>query len=255
LFAVRLIVPITGTPAKRDPRFGHIPILILTGEGAMDQRLEGVDVGADDYVSKPVDPRELSARVRALLELSRRGMDRNPSSGLPGGRAIDREFGRRRDAGAAFAVCYLDLDGFKPFGERFGFAVSDAVIASLGDLLGRISQDADTFAAHVGGNDFIVFCDSDVARAQVSRLQSLFRERVATLVPADVVAAGSYIGKDRSGIERRFPLTAVSAAVLHVSPDYTGSLQDLGEIVADVMEQAKRQGPGGVIEVRLPGDR
>jgi PleD family two-component response regulator len=239
---------------KRDPRYGHIPILILTGEGEMDQRLEGFDAGADDYVAKPVDPRELSARVRALLELSRRGMDRNPSSGLPGGRAIGREFDRRRSEGRPFAVSYLDLDAFKPFGERFGFAVSDAVIASLGDLLRRVTDGSDAFAAHVGGDDFILFCDSGEARVQVARIQEIFRERVTALVPAEVAQAGTYVGKDRSGLLRDFPLTAISAAILYVSPGYSGTLQELGETVSEVKEQAKREGPGGVVEFRVAAE-
>jgi len=239
---------------KSDPMYGHIPILILTAEGAIDQRLEGFDAGADDYLPKPFDPRELRARVRALLELSRRGLNRNPSSGLPGGEAISREFERRRAIGAPFAISYLDLDNFKPFGERFGFPVSDAVIRELGDLLHEVLGRSEGFAAHVGGDDFIVFDEPDEARTRVERLQALFRDRLPEYLPPDVAATGSYIGKDRSGATREFPVTAISAAILHVPGTFAGSLEGLGESVSEVKDRAKREGPGRIVETRLDGE-
>jgi PleD family two-component response regulator len=236
---------------KSDPRFGHIPVLILTAEGAIDDRLAGFDAGADDYLAKPFDARELSARVRALLELSRRGLDRNPSSGLPGGDAIRREFGHRCRAGKPFAICYLDLDNFKPFGDRFGFPVSDAVIRDVGDVLQRIAQESNAFVGHVGGDDFVLLCESADARHHVERVQRLLVERLPNHLPSEIVHAGKYVGKDRAGVTKEFPLTAISVAILHLPANYPASLQELGETVAQYKERAKREGSGGIVEVDL----
>jgi PleD family two-component response regulator len=238
---------------KSDPRFGHIPVLILTGEGSIDHRLEGFDAGADDYLAKPVDGRELAARIRALLELSRRGLDRNPSSRLPGGEAIRRDFERRRDRGHALAVCHLDLDNFKPFGDRFGFPVSDAVIGEVGGLLQELAERSDVFAGHIGGDDFIVLCPPEDARAYVTQVREDLRQRLVRILPPEVVATGSYVGLDRSGETREFPLTSLSAAILRLPPGFRRSLQDLGEIIADVKGRAKRS-PDGVEEVEVTGE-
>jgi DNA-binding response OmpR family regulator len=81
---------------KHDPATAHLPVLILTAQGRIEDRLGGFDAGADDYLAKPFDTRELLARVAALLRLARRGLDRNPTSGLPGGEAIYQELERRR---------------------------------------------------------------------------------------------------------------------------------------------------------------
>ncbi|HEX2187995.1 MAG TPA: response regulator [Longimicrobiaceae bacterium] len=237
---------------KESGRHGHIPVLILTGEGEIDQRLEGFDAGADDYLAKPVDSRELVARVGALLELSRRALHRNPSSGLPGGDAIGREFDRRRQRAEPFAVCYLDFDNFKPFGERFGFAVSDSVIHDLGDLLRRLTAAPDAFAGHVGGDDFIVFCRPDEGRPLVEEVQRGLRERLARHLPEEVVRAGGYVGRDRSGEEREFPLTSISAAIVRLAPEELVSLHVLGEAVSELKDRAKRSGSGGVVEVDFP---
>ena len=69
--------------------------------------------------------------MSALLRLVEREGDRNPTSGLPGGHAIEKEIARRVAKADAFAVCYLDLDNFKAFADTFGFATADIVIRGL----------------------------------------------------------------------------------------------------------------------------
>src|SRR5688500_20351754 len=77
---------------------------------------------------KSFKPRDLRARFVALLRIVRREGDRNPTSGLPGGTAIEEELTRRAGQNEAFAVCYIDLDNFKPFADTFGFTAADTVI-------------------------------------------------------------------------------------------------------------------------------
>jgi DNA-binding response OmpR family regulator len=97
---------------KSDPALEFIPVLLLTAQGDPENRVLGFHHGADDFLAKPFEPRELVARCRALLRQARRGLDRNPTSGLPGGEALRREFERRSERGEPFCLCYLDLDYF-----------------------------------------------------------------------------------------------------------------------------------------------
>ena len=56
---------------KSDPRTKHIPIIILTGEAReLETRVQGLDLGADDYFFKPISPKVLVARVQSLLKLA-----------------------------------------------------------------------------------------------------------------------------------------------------------------------------------------
>ncbi|HEY7877703.1 MAG TPA: response regulator, partial [Gemmatimonadaceae bacterium] len=100
---------------KLNPFTARIPVLMLTARGDVEHKVEAFEAGADDYLAKPFDPRELRARIVALLRLVRREGDRNPTSGLPGGKAIEDEIARRAGLRERFAICYIDLDNFKPF--------------------------------------------------------------------------------------------------------------------------------------------
>jgi PleD family two-component response regulator len=235
---------------KNNPRFGHLPVLILTGRNTLESRLAGFDAGADDYLAKPFDPRELLARITALLRLANRGLQRNPTSGLPGGEAIQEELLRWQERGEVFAVCYLDLDDFKPFGDRFGFRIADEVIRIVGQVLREASRDADAFVGHVGGDDFLLLCRLEDARSFSLEAQLQTQRRILQLLPPEVVASGHYQAEARDGTLSEFAITRLSTAILRVAPDTVVSIPALGEFVAQVKRKAKLTSTG-IIEADL----
>ena len=186
---------------KDDPRVAHVPVLILTGESRIEDRLGGFEAGADDYLAKPFDARELLARVTALLRQAQRALDRNPTTGLPGGVAIEREIDRRRADGQPFAVVYFDLDDFKPFADRFGFAVADEAIREAGRSIAATAEGRnDTFVGHVGGDDFVLVCPADDGR----ELARIARARFSPGAPAPPAQGRGARGRvHRRGPRRR----------------------------------------------------
>jgi len=237
---------------KQNPFTARIPVLMLTAQSAIEAKVEGFAAGADDYLAKPFDPRELRARVQALLRLVQRESDRNPTSGLPGGRAIDRAITQRIERGESFAVCYLDLDYFKPFADTFGFAIADEVIRGLGsairDSMALVGgQDGRDFVGHIGGDDFIIITAPGRAEAFVAECSSRCRRVVEEAVGEEAARAGSFVGVDRDGQVRRFPLARLSAAVLLVRPDGWVNLAHLGMRAAEVKRRAKQRGPGSLL--------
>ncbi|MGQ0539370.1 MAG: response regulator [Gemmatimonadaceae bacterium] len=257
---------------KANPFTARIPVLMLTAQGGTESKIEGYAAGADDYLAKPFDPRELRARVTALLRLVQREGDRNPTSGLPGGRGIDREIIRRIERGEAFAVCYLDLDNFKPFADTFGFAIADEIIRGMGEALrailalgsdqdaverqpnGSASADAapaaaspnGDFVGHIGGDDFIVLCSTERASAIATAAAERCREAFGSVVGAGAMLRGSFRGVDRDGQVREFPLASICAAIVHVRPEVWVNLAHLGVRAADAKRRAKQRGPGTI---------
>lgn len=236
---------------KGDPRLSHVPVLILTGESRIEDRLGGFEAGADDYLAKPFDPRELLARVDALMRQTRRSLDRNPTTGLPGGLAIEREIERRREAQTPFSLCYFDLDDFKPFADRFGFAVADETIREAGRAIGTTAEGRDAFVGHVGGDDFVAVCPPESAREVALTARARFSQALPRHLPPESVRAGTYQAEDRAGVRREFPLTRLSAAVVRVEPSRWTSLERLGEVVAEAKRRSKSAGSGGIFEIEL----
>lgn len=241
---------------KGNPFTARIPILMLTAQVDIDNKVRGFEAGADDYLAKPFHPRELQARVDALLRLVQRESDRNPSSGLPGGRAIRREIERRAAGDAPFAICYLDLDNFKPFADTFGFDIADSVIERAGtaicDAILDISQNpgaqsgAAHFAGHIGGDDFIIITDQACAESISRESARRFRAVVTEILGEKTVAKGSFTGVDREGRVKEFPIASLTSAILVVDPKTWVSTAHIGAFAAEVKRTAKQQGPGSI---------
>jgi PleD family two-component response regulator len=235
---------------KANPFTARIPVLMLTGEGHIESKVEGFEAGADDYLAKPFDPRELRARVNALLRLVRREADRNPTSGLPGGRAIEEEILRRVAVEETFGVCYIDIDYFKPFADTFGFAAADAVIRGIGSAVVEavaIAGEPNDFVGHVGGDDFLIVTGIERAESVVRESARRFREVIGRTVGYEVLERGAFDGVDRDGVPRQFPIARMSAAVVSVRPDSWVSIGHLGELAADGKRRAKQQGAGTIL--------
>ncbi len=117
----------------------RVPVLMLTARDALDDRIRGLDLGADDYLRKPFEPAELEARVRALGR--RRGGDPTPTMTV-GTLTIDRSAAQAEVAGRT-----LDL-------RRREWAVLEALATRAGQVVprDRLSADVFGFDEPVGSN-------------------------------------------------------------------------------------------------------
>ncbi|GAC1513964.1 MAG: hypothetical protein NVS1B4_00520 [Gemmatimonadaceae bacterium] len=235
---------------KKGPLTSRIPVIMLTSRSEMETRVAGFDAGADDYLPKPFDARELRARVAALLRIVRREGDRNPTSGLPGGTAIDDQMARRAASGGAFALCYIDVDNFKPFCDTFGFAAADKVIRGTGRaLLGVIADagDLEGFVGHIGGDDFVIVTRPELAESVARKCAARFRDVIGEAVGAKALAEGVFAGIDRDGTPRLFPLACLTVAVIRVEPDRWVSACHVGSVAAEAKRRAREQGSGTIV--------
>jgi PleD family two-component response regulator len=235
---------------KRNPFTARIPVLMLTAREDIEHKVAAFEAGADDYLAKPFDPRELRARVVALLRIVRREGDRNPTSGLPGGQAIEDEIERRGRMGQPFAVCYIDLDNFKPFADTFGFTVADTVIREMGMAIRAAAAEdggAHDFVGHIGGDDFIVVTAADRAEALAASCARRFVKVLERTLGEDAIRRGGFIGVDRDGRAREFPIASLSVAVLQVTPERWISVGHIGALAAEVKRRAKQRGAGTIL--------
>ncbi len=142
-----------------------VPIIMLTGRQRLVQhKIKGMNIGADDYITKPFNTQELVARVEAVLRRADRDIAANPVTRLPGQINIEEEGIRRIKAGAPFAFGTVAVLEFKPFNDTYGFVKGDEIVR----LTARFLQDAISeagvpgdFLGHRGGINFAYFSGLD----------------------------------------------------------------------------------------------
>jgi GGDEF domain-containing protein len=148
----------------------------------------------------------------------------------------------RIERAESFAVCYLDLDYFKPFADTFGFAIADEVIRGLGGAIressGMVgSEDGKDFVGHIGGDDFIILTAPGRAEAFVAECTSRAKRVIERAVGDEAAKQGSFTGVDREGQVRRFPLSAI------VDRGLAGQARRMGEPAASRNACRGREAP------------
>ena len=89
---------------KKDILLRHIPLIMLTGKGEVQDKIEGIEAGVDDYMVKPFAPDELMARIKMILRRTVRSLDASPLTHLPGNTSINEELQQSIDSGKPFAA-------------------------------------------------------------------------------------------------------------------------------------------------------
>ncbi len=166
---------------RKDVLLSKTPIMMLTALSDVDNKVKGFDAGADDYVTKPFDLRELSARVSALIRSARRERERSPTTDLPGSTAIENAIDTLiSEGGGGASVLHVDVRGFDSYADQVGFAAAQQLAKKLGEqLLNRIREFGGSrgFVGHLGGVDFIAIAESDGAEKVAAALVEDFEAR------------------------------------------------------------------------------
>jgi DNA-binding response OmpR family regulator len=139
-------------------RTKDLPIIFLTEKRERKDRLAGLELNADDYITKPFDIQELRLRVRNALQRAKQGTLTNPITTLPEGHLVDERMQTCvKESGWALLVISLrNLDAFR---ETYGFVASDdllrAVSIMLQNSLREVGNPGD-FLGHLTASDFII---------------------------------------------------------------------------------------------------
>jgi len=227
---------------KKDILLRHLPIIMVTGKGDINDKVGGIDAGADDYVVKPFEPKELLARIRMILRRTERDLEANPLTMLPGNVSIMNELSRRLQNKALFAVCYIDLDKFKAYNDKYGFEHGDEVIRETARILLRAAQEhgtADDFVGHIGGDDFVVVTTPEASDNLCKKIIGDFEKVVPYFYTETDRKKGYIIGHDRKGNDQKIPLLSVSIGVVTNEFRKINHVAQIGEIGAELKSAAK----------------
>lgn len=226
---------------KSCQRTRQIPIIMLTAMSGAEDKIRGLDQGANDYITKPFERKELLARVGNLLEWGRLQRDSNPLTGLPGNISIEAELGRRLEEQLPFVFMYADLDNFKPFNDFYSYQKGDQAIRLVALLLQRVVEREGSpgdFVGHIGGDDFVMILDAERARHVGDEFLREFDREIPELYSRTDRARGFTQVLNRKGDLERYPIMTVTiAAVSNETKSFTHVAQ-----VSDVAAELKHHG-------------
>ncbi len=216
--------------------------VFLTARGEVADKVRGLRLGADDYLTKPFDAQELVARVDAVLRRREAALHASPMTRLPGGRAIDREVERRLEGQTPFALSYVDLDNLKAYNDTYGYAKADGVVlqtaAILREVVARRGGEG-AFLGHVGGDDFVLVTAPDLASSVCNEVIAAFDRVIPLYYDREDRERGYIEASDRFGTRRRFPILSLSIATVIAPPGRFSLHADVARAAAVVKARAK----------------
>ncbi|TAK62602.1 response regulator [Methylobacter sp.] len=143
----------------------HIPIIFVTAEFDKESESHGLQLGAVDYITKPINPAIVLQRVRnqILLKQHEKELQRiahyDALTGIPNrillADRMAQAIAQSKREGGMLGVCYLDLDGFKPVNDTLGHQAGDQVLIEIARRIESILRKGDT-CARLGGDEFVV---------------------------------------------------------------------------------------------------
>jgi diguanylate cyclase (GGDEF)-like protein len=228
---------------KKDLLLRHLPIIMVTGKGEVNDKIGGIDAGADDYIVKPFEPKELLARIRMILRRTERDLEANPLTRLPGNVSILNELSKRLKTKALFAVCYLDLDKFKAYNDTYGFEHGDEVIRETARVMLRATQEngnPEDFVGHIGGDDFVIVTSVDKVDNLCKKIIEEFEKIAPSFYNEPDRKRGYIIAHDRQGKEQNIPLISISIGVVTNEFRKIEHVAQIGEIGAELKSYAKQ---------------
>lgn len=182
----------------------------------------------------------VSLLIEALAQKSLMlAKDANPLTGLPGNWAIKNVIEERISKMEDFDVIYIDINHFKPFNDKYGFAKGDEVIISLGEIIKEtVNGKKNTFVGHIGGDDFIVICPPETSLEIAEKIKEEFEKLLPDFHGKDFLT-GYYLSKDREGKEKNFPLLSLTFAIVSSTNRKITSYAHLASIASEVKAKAK----------------
>lgn len=224
---------------RADPVLEHLPVLFLTSKSQTQDRVQGLDLGADDYLTKPFNVQELLARVRNTLKRHRIELEANPLSQLPGNVSIERAINERIQAGEKFTVLYADLNNFKAFNDRYGFQRGDRIIQEAAKVLLAARGPGD-FVGHIGGDDFIVVTVPERAEQVCQKIIHDFDAAAPGHYDPEDRAKGFIDVTDRQGKMTQFPLVGIAIGGVTNQHRPITSIGQISAIGAEMKKFAKQ---------------
>ena len=175
-------------------RTSHIPIIFLTQKDERSDKIAGLELGADDYITKPFDIEELKLRVGTAIRTHQRLNMTDPRTGLPSARLIEDQL-RRIMRETNWTLLLVGVDNLSPFTDAYGFVAGDEVMRFTAMLLNEVVDSMgtlDDFIGHASNETLVLITVSDDVGTIEEALRGKFNE--------DIMAHYNFMDREQGGI-------------------------------------------------------
>ena len=207
-----------------DRRTQDVPIIFLTEKRERIDRLQGLEIGADDYITKPFDVQELRLRVRNALRRASQGSLNNPVSGLPDGALVDEKLNEVLE-NSNWSILLVSINNLDIFRDSYGFVASDDVLRAISLMVHNAMRevgDADDFIGHLTPTDFVLMVSSGKLPVLQERVRTRLEQSLDYFYPI----------KDRDRVSKRTDRLAIKVVEL---PSVRGRFNNLDALKKELL--------------------
>jgi len=229
---------------RKNARTSHIPVIFLTQRDERSDKLKGLELGADNYITKPFDIEELKLYVQNSLARAERESLTDPQSGLPAGRLIEDQL-RRIIRLKDWAFLDIKINHFDAFKDVYGFIAANDVLRFTAMLLGEVVDKAGTsgdFIGHAGGENFVIITSSEVVQKVSQAIKTRFTTEVLTHYNFMDRQQGYILAPDLDGKMEKTPLMTIAIGVVSPQTHTFADIREITELAAE--ERRKDVNPG-----------
>jgi DNA-binding response OmpR family regulator len=209
---------------RTDRRTQDVPIIFLTEKRDRADRLQGLEIGADDYITKPFDVQELRLRVRNALRRASQGSLNNPVSGLPDGALVDEKLNEMLQKGG-WSLLLVSISNLDIFRDSYGFVASDDVLRAISLMVHNAMRevgDADDFVGHLTPTDFVLLVSSGKLPELHERVRTRLEQSLDYFYPI----------KDRDRVSKRGDRLTIQVVEL---PAVSGRFNNLDALKKELL--------------------
>jgi diguanylate cyclase (GGDEF)-like protein len=241
---------------REDILMRNLPIIMLTVKSGEADEVTGLELGVDDYLTKPFNRAILLARVKSALSRAQQGISVNPLTYLPGNTSLVKEIEKRLRDRDKFAVMYLDIDRFKPYNDYYGFHRGDEIIKLLARIILTSVKQNDPptgFVGHIGGDDFICVINDDKIDIICKDIINEFDAVIGSYYDEKDRKKGYIMSENRKGEKEKFSVMTISIGVVTTRRRYFSHIGEISKLGSELKNFAKKHGESSYIVDRREG--
>lgn len=189
---------------RANRRTRNIPIIFLTDKRRRVDRLKGLSLGADDYITKPFDVQELRLRVRNALRRASQGLPTNPITNLPEGAVVDERLKQLMAQSDGWAILVTRVENLDAFRDDYGFVASDDVLRAISMLIERTVGEMgveEAFIGHLSATEILLVVPAAQREPMGAQLGKRLAQSVDLFYPQEMRERGGS-GANRIGVKQ-----------------------------------------------------